>query len=101
MMKTIEPKDRLKQGFRYLAKGIVNIFYALGVMIDASIRRWPYVYIICAVVIALLIRLVFIGSARAERDSLNKKNYELQQKLDTIQMINEAREEQKYVYHAN
>ena len=100
MMKTIEPKDRLKQGLHYLAKGIVNIFYALGGMIDASIRRWPYIYIICAVVIALLTSLVYIGNARAERDSLNKKNYELQQKLDTIQMINEAREEQKYVYHA-
>lgn len=89
----ITPAQRFKSGFHSFIKGIATMGYAIVLMTDRSIRRFPYVYIVCILALAITTSIICIGKARAERDSLNKRNYELQQKLDTAQMLNEAKEE--------
>ena len=103
-MKNIEnltPVERLKEGNRYFIKGVANIGYALCSMVNSSVKRYPYFYVLGILVISIITSVVLIGQARSERDALNKKNYELQQKLDTAQMINEAKEEQAHAYCIN
>ncbi len=103
-MKNIEnltPVERLKEGSRYFIKGVANIGYALCSMFNSSVKRYPYFYVLGTLVFSIVTSIVLIGQARSERDALNKKNYELQQKLDTAQMINEAKEEQAHAYCIN
>lgn len=103
-MKNIEnltPAERLKEGAHYFIKGIANIGYALCSMINFSVKRYPYFYVLGILIVSVITSIVLIGEARSERDSLNKRNYELQKKLDAAQMVNEAREEQAHAYCIN
>lgn len=65
--------------------GFVCLFRLVVRLLDASVHRWPYVYLSALAVMAVVISLINIGKARAERDSLNKANFELSVKVDSLQ----------------
>lgn len=80
-------------------KGIAWIIWGMLRLVDKLVRRYPYAVVIACVLAAVVTAAVCIGKARSERDALNRKNYQLQQKLDTVLMVDEAKRESKFTYH--
>lgn len=81
---TFTPSASLRKGLKLIAKGIWLTIESIGRLIDASIRRFPYVWIVTILVFSVITAYVNIGKARAERDRLNKQNYELTQKVEKL-----------------
>ena len=94
---TFTPKAELKKGFFCLLKGFVLIFRSIGRLTDHAVRRYPWAFLVTTVLISVILCFFFVGKARSERDATSKRNYELQQKIDTLQMVNEAKAEVRYV----
>jgi len=93
------PWQQIKSGCVMIVKGIARIIWGLLRLVDVFVRRYPYAVVIVCILITVITAAVCIGKARSERDALNKKNYQLQQKLDTVLMIDEAKHESKFYYH--
>lgn len=55
--------------------------------LNGLVHSYPWVIIIATIVISVLISLVQIGSARAERDSYNQKNIHLTQKIASYEAL--------------
>lgn len=98
---TFTPAAELRKGVRCLVRGFVLIFLSIGKLLNHAVRKYPWFFIVSVILAASVLSVVFIGKARAERDARNKKNYELQQKLENVKMANEAKEEQAYAYYIN
>lgn len=81
---TFTDKSDLRKGLYLLWQGIVTMYKATIHILNKSAHRWPYAWIFIAILIAAIISIVNIGKARAERDALNKENYELRQKLASV-----------------
>ena len=94
---TFTPKAELKKGFFCLLRGFVLIFRSIGRLMDHAVRRYPWAFLVTTVLISVILCFFFVGKARSERDATSKRNYELQQKIDTLQMVNEAKAEVRYV----
>lgn len=95
---TFTPRAELKKGGRLLIKGFAFLCFGFAHAANALVRRYPYAVIFIVILVSFIVSMIEIGKARSERDSLNKENYQLQQKIDTIQMVNEAKEVHNYVY---
>ena len=95
----LAPWQQIKSGCVMIVKGIARIVWGLLRLVDVFVRRYPYAVVIACVLATVITAAVCIGKARSERDALNKKNYQLQQKLDTIIMVDEAKCESKFTYH--
>lgn len=67
--------------------GLTCLFRLFVRLLDASVHQWPYVYLIAVVISAVVVSLINIGNARAERDCLNKANYELSIRVDSLQNV--------------
>ena len=81
---TFTPSASLRTGLKLIAKGICLTVGSIGRLLDACIRRFPYVWIVTILIASIIIAHVNIGKARAERDRLNKQNYELTQKVEKL-----------------
>ena len=81
---TFTPSASLRKGLKLIAKGIWLTVGSIGRLLDACIRRFPYVWIVTILIASVVIAHVNIGKARAERDRLNKQNYELTQKVEKL-----------------
>ena len=81
---TITPSASLRKGLKLIVKGICLTVGSIGRLLDACIRRFPYVWIVTILIASVVIAHVNIGKARAERDRLNKQNYELTQKVEKL-----------------
>ena len=81
---TFTPSASLRKGLKLIAKGICLTVGSIGRLLDACIRRFPYVWIVTILIASVVIAHVNIGKARAERDRLNKQNYELTQKVEKL-----------------
>ena len=81
---TFTPSASLRKGLKLIAKGIWLTVGSIGQLLDACIRRFPYVWIATILIASVVIAHVNIGKARAERDRLNKQNYELTQKVEKL-----------------
>ena len=81
---TFTPSASLRKGLKLIAKGIWLTVGSIGWLLDACIRRFPYVWIVTILIASVVIAHVNIGKARAERDRLNKQNYELTQKVEKL-----------------
>ncbi len=88
---TFTPKAELKKGVFLLGKAIVTIFRGLAHLVDQSVHKYPYPWLFLIILPTCITSFVCIGNARAERDSLNKRNYELQQKVEALNNIIEAK----------
>lgn len=98
---TFTPGAELRKGFHCLSKGFLLIVVALAKFVNKAVREYPYFVIGLILIASVVSSVVMIGKARAERDSINKTNYKLQQQLDSLQNINEGRRLHGYVYHSN
>ncbi len=81
---TFTPSASLRKGLKLIAKGICLTVGSIGRLLDACIRRFPYAWIATILIASVVIAHVNIGKARAERDRLNKQNYELTQKVEKL-----------------
>ncbi len=88
---TFTPKAELKKGVFLLGKAFVTIFRGLAHLVDQSVHKYPYPWLFLIILSTCITSFVCIGNARAERDSLNKRNYELQQKVEALNNIIEAK----------
>ena len=94
---TSTPSADLRRGFKCLAKGIVLIFVSIGKVINHAVYKYPWAFIVGLFFGYLVVSFLVVGKARSERDAVNKKNYELQQKIEQLQMAKDAKEEVRYV----
>lgn len=94
---TFTPSADLRKGFHCLARGLVLIFVSIGKLINHAVYKYPWAFIVGLFLGYLVISFLVVGKARSERDAVNKKNYELQQKIEQLQMVKDAKEEVRYV----
>lgn len=59
--------------------------------IDTAAHKFPWAFIVVIVLASFVVSFVCIADARSERDSYNRENVQLQQSLDSINLILEAR----------
>lgn len=59
--------------------------------VNRAAHGFPWVFISAVLIAAVLTGYVMVGKARAERDSYGKEAYQLQQRLDSITLVLEAR----------
>ncbi len=90
---TFTPKAELKKGLFLLCRAFVTIFRGLAHLVDQSVHKYPYLWLLLIILSTYITSFICIGKARAERDSLNKRNYELQQKVESLNNILEAKKE--------
>ena len=75
----------------YLWRSVKN--FGLGVLDglrwlhEKVIKRYTLVCMAVVVFVSILLSIVQIGKARAERDSLSKQLYVMQQKMDSLNII--------------
>lgn len=55
----------------------------IGKAINRAVCRLPWLFVVLSIVISTIVSIVFIGKARAERDSYNKKLVHATQLLDS------------------
>lgn len=77
--------EALKLTFVYAFIFLLNIAKA----INRFAHRFPWVCIILVMVLCGLYSFIEIGKARAERDSYNKENAQLQMKVDSYTAVYE------------
>lgn len=51
--------------------------------INKAVHKLPWLFVVLSIVISTIVSIVFIGKARAERDSYNKKLVHATQLLDS------------------
>ena len=56
----------------------------IGRAINKEVHKLPWLFIVITVVISFIVSIVFIGKARAERDSYNQKLVHVTQQLDSF-----------------
>ena len=56
----------------------------LGRAINKAVHKLPWLFIVITVVISLVVSIIFISKARAERDSYNQKLVHATQQLDSF-----------------
>lgn len=69
------------EAFKYILKMNIIICVNTWKGVDKFVHRFPWGCIIATIMIAFLICFIQISKARAERDSYNKKNVQLTQKV--------------------
>ena len=94
---TFTPQANFRKGAHCLAKGAVLVTCSIGGLINQAVSRYPWAIVALTLVSSLTISFACISSARSERDATNKRNYELQQKIERLQMIKDAKAEVRYV----
>lgn len=91
-----EFKDSLlmiKDGLRIFGKSLWQLF-------DIGAHKFPYAYIFFIVAVGGIISVTSIMQARSERDAATKRAYMYEQRLDSVMVVNDVKEEVSYVYHA-
>lgn len=80
-----------KEAFIYILRYSIVIIRNICRSIDKLVRKHPWTCMIATVVTtmttAVVVSFVFISKARAERDSYNKKNVELSEKVASYEAL--------------
>lgn len=76
------------EALKYILKFNIIILRNGWRFLNGLVHRYPWIFIIATIIISVLISLVQIGSARAERDSYNQKNVHLSQRLASYEALN-------------
>lgn len=71
--------------------GVACLAKALGRLFDIGAHRFPYAYLFILAVLIAVPSALSVMQARADRDAASKRAYEMQQKLDSVTVFNEAR----------
>ena len=84
---TISGHVSTADALKYILKFNIIIARNSWRFIDGLVHRFPWVCIGVVVAASVLISLVQIGRARAERDSYNQKNIHLTQKVTSYEAL--------------
>lgn len=93
----LTPWQQIRSGCLMIVKGIARILVGMLRLADMVVRRFPYAVVAVCVLITVAVAVVCIGKARSERDAVNRKNYQLQQRLEQLEITVETREEGKKI----
>ena len=74
----------LWRSVKHLGLGLYGILKWLH---ERVIKRYTLACMAVVVFVSILLSIVQIGKARAERDSLSKQLYVMQQKMDSLEII--------------
>ena len=72
------------RSIKHLGLGLYGILKWLH---ERVIKRYTLACMAVVVFVSILLSIVQIGKARAERDSLSKQMYVMQQKMDSLEII--------------
>lgn len=79
----------------YLWRSVKHLWLAIADAFvwlhNRVIKRYPLLCMAIVIVVAIIVSLVNIGQARAERDQLTKQLYVMQQKIDSLEIIKQKR----------
>lgn len=75
------------EAFVYIFRYTIVIIRNTWLVIDKLVHRFPWVCMMVTIISAFVISLVFIGKARAERDSYNKQNVQLTEKVASYEAL--------------
>lgn len=75
------------EALKYILKFNIIILRNGWRLLNGIVHKYHWVFIIATIIISVLISLVRIGSARAERDSYNQKNVHLSQRLASYEAL--------------
>ena len=56
----------------------------IGKAINRVVHKLPWLFVVLSIVISTIVSIIFIGKARAERDSYNQKLVHVTQQLDSF-----------------
>lgn len=56
----------------------------IGKAINRVVHKLPWLFVVLSIVISTIVSIIFIGKARAERDSYNQKLVHATQQLDSF-----------------
>lgn len=84
---TISGQVSTFDAFKYILK--LNFIIARNAWrcLNGLVHSYPWVFIFATLIISILISLVQIGKARAERDYYNHKNVHLSQKVASYEAL--------------
>lgn len=88
-MKTTSNENDIRNGLKLIWQGIKLIIKRILHVIDRVIRAKPYLFMIIEFAVMLIVSLVYIGQARAERDTANKRYVDIQTKVDSLVITSE------------
>lgn len=88
-MKTTSNENDIRNGLKLIWQGIKLIMKRILHVIDRVIRAKPYLFMIIEFAVMLIVSLVYIGQARAERDTASKRYVEAQAKADSLSVASE------------
>ena len=88
MEKMITCTPCVKAGFALIWAGIKTI--AKAVVKSNIVHKHPYYFMAAEAVILIIIASVIAGQARTERDAAIKRCYEYQQKVDSLQVVDDV-----------
>lgn len=80
----ISPTAEIRRGIVLFGVAIVTLARGAVRLFDYSVHRYPYPWLLLVIFSTCLTSFICIGQARAERDILNKKYYQLQQKVEPL-----------------
>lgn len=86
--KMITYKPCTKAGFALIWAGIKTI--AQSVANANIVHKHPFYFMAAEAVILIVISSVIAGQARTERDAAIKRCYEYQQKVDSLQVVDDV-----------
>ena len=89
-MKTTSNENDIRNGLKLIWQGIKLIMKRILHVIDRVIRAKPYLFMIIEFAVMLIVSLVYIGQARAERDTASKRYVEAQAKADSLSVASET-----------
>lgn len=80
------PESTLKEGFYSINNGVKLVFFSIVKIIDRTIHKHPYPFMMGVIFISLSISILYIMDVRAERDAALKKQYKLQQNIEQLEV---------------
>lgn len=70
---------------RYIVIYLWVIIRNTALFVNRMVYRYPWIFIIAVMLLSVLLSFIFIGEARAERDSYNQQLSQVMLKLESAQ----------------
>lgn len=80
-----------KDAFKAIWRGFSSLVYNFTTATDKAAHAYPYAFICPIVIVAVVLSVYNVAQARADREAVMRHNYELQQQVDSLTLVLEAK----------